>query len=167
MARMIATVPLFRGAASAVEETVLQAGSLTASSFRYPSGIEALRLRNTRGSLVLLPWYGQMVWQAEFDGVPLGMRSGFTMPLPADSIAGTYGCFAFHSGLLRNGVPSADDDHAAHGEFPCSTMARAWLELREDAGGLALRLVGKTKNAIGIQATAGTGPIRRSTGCTQ
>ena len=150
MARMIATVPLSRGAASAVEETVLQAGSLTASSFRYPSGVEALRLRHARGSLVLLPWYGQMVWQAEFDGVPLGMQSGFTMPLPADSIAGTYGCFAFHSGLLRNGVPSADDDHAAHGEFPCSTMARAWLELREDAGGLALRLVGERDHIVGF-----------------
>lgn len=150
MDRMIATLPLLRGAVSDTEQVVLRAGALTASVFRYPSGIEALRLRNARGSLVLLPWYGQMVWQAEFDGVSLAMQSGFTMPLPADSIAGSYGCFAFHSGLLRNGVPSAEDDHAAHGEFPCSAMARAWLKLGEDADGPTLRLVGERDHIIGF-----------------
>lgn len=150
MTRLIATMPLLRGAVSAAEEVVLRAGGLIASLFRYPSGIEALRLHNARGSLVLLPWYGQMVWQAAFDGVPLAMQSGFTMPLPADGIAGTYGCFAFHSGLLRNGVPSAEDDHAAHGEFPCSAIARAWLELREDADGLALRLLGERDHIVGF-----------------
>jgi len=36
----------------------------------------------------------------------------------ARTIAETYGCFAFHSGLLRNGVPGPEDDHPAHGEFP-------------------------------------------------
>ena len=150
MSRMIADLPLSRAAAADTEAVVLRAGALTASLFRYPSGIEALRMRNARGSLVLLPWYGQMVWQAEFDGVPLAMQSGFTMPLPADSIAGSYGCLAFHSGLLRNGVPSAEDDHAAHGEFPCSAMARAWLELGEDADGLTLRLVSERDHIVGF-----------------
>ena len=95
-----------------------------------------------------------MIWYAEFDGVLLTMQSAFTMPLPAASIAGTYGCFAFHSGLLRNGVPSAEDDHAAHGEFPCSTMARAWLELEEDKTGLALRLVGERDQITGFRPRA-------------
>ena len=150
MNRPIATVPLHREIAQGDERTVLEAGTLVASLFRYPSGIEALRLRNARGSLVLLPWYGQMIWQATFDDVPLAMQSGFDMPLPADSIGGTYGCFAFHSGLLRNGVPQAGDDHPAHGEFPCSTMARAWLEVREEAEGLALRLVSERDHIMGF-----------------
>ena len=150
MNRKIAELPLSRAAAADTEAVVLRAGTLTASLFRYPSGIEALRVRHARGSLVLLPWYGQMVWQAEFDGVPLAMQSGFTMPLPADGIAGTYGCFAFHSGLLRNGVPSAEDDHAAHGEFPCSAMARAWLELWQDGDGLSLRLAGERDHIVGF-----------------
>ena len=150
MTRLIATIPLQRDAAAAHEETVLQAGALTASLFRYPSGIEALRVCNARGSLIVLPWYGQMIWHAEFDRVPLTMQSGFTMPLPATGIGGTYGCFAFHSGLLRNGVPAPEDDHPAHGEFPCAAMNRAWLELREDRHGLALRLVGERDHIVGF-----------------
>ncbi|WP_428375423.1 aldose 1-epimerase family protein [Lichenicoccus sp.] len=150
MQRTLATLPLHRSLATRDEQVMLQAGALTASLFRYASGIEALRLRNTRGSLVLLPWYGQIIWQAEFDGVPLAMQSGFSMPLPSSGIAGTYGCLAFHSGLLRNGVPGPEDDHAAHGEFPTATLGDAWLELGEDAHGLTLRLGGEHEHVVGF-----------------
>ncbi len=150
MTRILATQPLHRTLATSDEQVVMQAGTLSASLFRYASGIEALRLRNARGSLVLLPWYGQMIWQAEFDGVPLTMQSGFSMPLPASGIAGTYGCFAFHSGLLRNGVPGPEDDHAAHGEFPTTALGSAWLELGEDADGLTLRLAGEREHIVGF-----------------
>lgn len=148
--RRLATVQLCRDGLALVERPVLQAGSLSASLFRYPSGIEALRLGNARGTLIVLPWVGQMIWHAAFDGVELGMRSGFEMPLPSDTIAGTYGCFAFHSGLLRNGVPGPDDDHAAHGEFPCAAMRAAWLELLEQDGVLSLRVVSERHHVVGF-----------------
>ena len=54
---------------------------------------------------------GQMLWDAAFDGLGLTMKSQFDMPRPAPTIIGTYGCLAFHSGLLRNGVPTAADSH--------------------------------------------------------
>ena len=146
--RRLATVPLHRDGLHASDRPVLDAGGLSAALFRYPSGIEALRLRNRRGELVVLPWLGQMIWDARFDGVDLAMRSGFDMPLPAGAIAGTYGCFAFHSGLLRNGVPSAEDDHPAHGEFPCAAMRSACLELLEQDGVLSLRVTSERDHVV-------------------
>ncbi len=146
--RLLATIPLHQGGLTATDRPVIEAGGLSAALFRYPSGIDALRLRNRRGELVILPWFGQMIWAAHFDGVDLAMRSGFDMPLPSDTIAGTYGCFAFHSGLLRNGVPSAADDHAAHGEFPCAAMRSASLELLDQDGTLSLRLISERDHVI-------------------
>lgn len=147
---MLARIPLHRDGLTEAERPVLEAARLSAGLFRYPSGIEALRLRNGRGEVVVLPWFGQMIWSARFDGVDLGMRSGFTMPLPVENIAGTYGCFAFHSGLLRNGVPAAEDNHAAHGEFPCARMVASWLELYRQEGALTLRVVSEHEHVMGF-----------------
>ena len=148
--RLLATIPLHAGGLTEADRPVLEADGLSAALFRYPSGIAGLRLRNRRGALVILPWFGQMIWDARFDGVELAMRSGFDMPLPADTVAGTYGCFAFHSGLLRNGVPSAEDDHAAHGEFPCAAMRSAFLELLQQDGALALRVTSERDHVVGF-----------------
>lgn len=145
---MRAVVPLERSLCGEAERTVLASGELSAALFRYPTGVEALRLRNARGELVVLPWMGGMIWSARFDGVDLAMRSQFAAPRPAGAIAGTYGCFAFHSGLLRNGVPAPEDDHPAHGEFPCAAMDRAWLELDGDA----LRVVSEREHVVGFGA---------------
>ena len=148
--RHLARIPLSADGLTGAETLVLDAGTLSASLFRYPSGIAALRLSNARGSLIVLPWFGQMLWHVVFDGVDLTMRSFFDAPLPSDDIAGTYGCFAFHSGLLRNGVPGPGDDHAAHGEFPCASMRDAWLDLFDENGTLALRLTSERDHAVGF-----------------
>jgi hypothetical protein len=145
---MAATIPLYPD----VTGEILRAGELTATLFRFHTGIPALRLHNRRGEVVVLPWMGGMVWSARFDGVELAMASGFDAPRRAASIAETYGCFAFHSGLLRNGVPAPEDNHAAHGEFPCAPMDRAWLELGEDAEGPFLRVVSAREYVMGFGA---------------
>ncbi|RMW09135.1 putative cytoplasmic protein, partial [Pseudomonas amygdali pv. tabaci] len=82
------------------------------------------------------------MWSAEFDGVDLTMLNMFTQPRPSASVIGTYGCFMFHSGLLRNGCPGPEDDHALHGEMPCAPMDDAWLQAGEDEHGAYLRLGG-------------------------
>ena len=102
-------------------------GSLVASSFRYGTGIEAVRLSNARGSVIVLPYLGQIVWSAIFDGVELAMQSMFREPRPAKTIVETYGCLAYHAGLLRNGVPSPADTHILHGEMPCAEMDEAGI----------------------------------------
>jgi len=133
-----------------LERPILESGRLRVSGFRYASGIEAVRLSNARGEIVALPWYGQIIWDARFDGVRLTMKSMFDMPRPATDIAGTYGCFAFHSGLLRNGCPSPQDSHPLHGEMPVAPMDSAGLRIGEDAEGPYLKLTGSREYVMGF-----------------
>lgn len=128
---MKTTLPLTPAMFSATPRVLLNNDRFTVELFRYPAGIEAVSLSNRRGSLTVLPFYGQMIWDAAFDGHSLTMGSGFSQPLPGSDIIDTYGCFAFHSGLLANGCPGADDAHPLHGEMPCARMDSAWLELCE------------------------------------
>lgn len=124
------------------EKLLLESADFRVSAWTYPSGVLALALENQRGRLVVLPYQGQMIWSAVFDGCDLTMRNMFSQPRPSPTVIGTYGCFMFHSGLLRNGCPGPDDDHPLHGEMPCAAMDNAWLEIGEDGEGAYLRLGG-------------------------
>ncbi len=131
---------------------LLRHGGLSASLFRYPTGVEAIRLRHPRGEVVILPYLGQMVWSAKFDGVELAMQGMFDVPRPAQTIVETYGCLMFHSGLLRNGVPAAEDTHALHGEMPCMPMDRAGLCCGTDDTGGWIAVTGARDYALGFGA---------------
>ncbi len=144
------TIELRRHFFTERERTVAESAGITASLFRYDSGFEGLRLTNERGHLVVLPYYGQMIWDAVFDGVDLTMANMFDMPRPAHDIAGTYGCFAFHSGLLRNGCPGPTDTHSLHGEMPTAPMDGAGLEIGEDAEGPYMAVVGRREYVMGF-----------------
>ena len=111
---------------------IFQNDEMTVNLFRYLSGVEAIELKNSRGRMVVLPYMGQMVWDLEFDGVDLKMKNMFSQPKKADSVVDTYGCFAFHSGLISNGCPGNEDTHDLHGEMPCAEMDRSWLEVMDD-----------------------------------
>lgn len=134
---MKTTLPLSPAMFHATPQVLLKNQRFTVELFRYPAGIEAVKLSNSRGSLTVLPFFGQMIWDATFDGHSLTMGSGFSQPLPGSDIIDTYGCFAFHSGLLANGCPAEEDSHPLHGEMPCARMDSAWLELDEQ--GITLR----------------------------
>jgi hypothetical protein len=134
------------------ERDAARYGALGANIFRYDTGIEAMRLSNTRGQVVVLPNLGQMVWSAAFDGVQLAMQSMFPAPRPARTIVETYGCLAYHSGLLRNGVPGAGDTHAPHGEAPCADMDEAGIACGTDAGGPWMAVTGVRDYAMGFGA---------------
>lgn len=140
---MHATFQLDPSQFTTTERPLLRAGGAWASAFRYATGVAALRLGNARGSVVVLPWMGQIVWDAVFDGVRLTMGSLFDAPRPAHEIIETYGCFAFHSGLLRNGCPGPEDTHLLHGEMACAAMDSAAITVGEDADGVFLRLDGE------------------------
>ena len=120
--------------------------NITASIFRYSSGVEAIDLKNSRGRMVVLPYMGQVIWDLEFDGVDLKMNNMFSQPRKVSNIVDTYGCFAFHSGLIRNGCPGPDDDYELHGEMPCAEMDRAWLEITDEG----VKICGETEYAKGF-----------------
>lgn len=85
--------------------TILENDDFKVTLFRYPSGIESVKIANAKGYVELLPYMGQIIWDAEFNGISLRLKNIFKEPKPATCIVDTYGCFAFHSGLLANGCP--------------------------------------------------------------
>ncbi len=131
---------------------IATAEGLNVTAFRYASGIEALRIENARGHLIVLPFMGQMIWAAEFDGVNLTMGNRFAMPRPATSIVETYGCLAFHSGILRNGCPSPQDNHLLHGEMACARMDKAGLRFGADERGAYVEITGEVEYVMGFGA---------------
>ena len=78
------------------EKTLVEAGPLSASTFRYASGVCGLKLKNDTGQLVLLPYQGQQIWSAEFGGRTLTMRSMFDWPRATRAYLETYGGFFVH-----------------------------------------------------------------------
>jgi Domain of unknown function (DUF4432) len=151
------------------DREVVRFDDLSASTFRYGTGVEAIRLSNRRGHVVVLPYMGQMIWSAAFDGVDLAMTSMFPQPRPAKSIVETYGCLAYHSGLLRNGVPSVEDNHPPHGEAPCAEMDEAGLLCGADSSGRWIAVTGVREYAMGFgahyRATPRVALRREETGC--
>ena len=148
----VATFALRREYFGEKEREVARWGELAASLFRYDSGVEAIRLVNPRGQAIVLPYLGQIIWSARFDGVDLAMKSIFAEPHPASTIVETYGCLAYHSGLLANGVPGAGDNHPPHGEAPCAPMDLAGIACGTDARGRFLTITGAREYAMGFGA---------------
>lgn len=125
------------------ETTLLENGSVSASLFTYSTGVKAVRLKNARGSLVLLPYMGQMVWRCEFDGRELTMKSIYDEPMPAMQTYGeTYGGFLMHCGLTAMGNPTAEDTHLPHGELPIAKYQSVYLVSGRDEGGAYIGLSG-------------------------
>lgn len=107
---------------------------LEVSTFRYSTGVAAVRVRNSVGEMVVLPFQGQQVWRASFHGEEPTMRSLFDEPKPVSpsrvwGYLETYGGFVVHCGALAMGVPGEGDDHLVHGELPNAPYQRAWVDI--------------------------------------
>lgn len=109
------------------KKIILENPNFKVETFKYSSGIEAITIYNSKGHITVLPYYGQIIWDVVFNDRSLTMENMFDEPKLGTEITDTYGCFAFHSGLLANGCPSPEDQHPLHGEFPCSTMDESYL----------------------------------------
>ncbi len=130
-------------------ETVLAThGSLTASTYRYSTGVLGLRLRNGVGQISLLPFQGQQIWDAEFLGRPLTMRSMFAEPYPTLDYLRTYGAFLIHCGVTAMGSPGPTDDHPLHGELPNARYQRAQLLVGRDEHGPFMGLTGTYRHTV-------------------
>lgn len=132
------------------ESEILRSGEFTASAFLYSTGVAAVRLKNSRGEIIMLPWQGQQIWHAVFDGRPLHMSSLFEEPHPACAITDSYGAFLYHCGALRMGNPLPGDDHPLHGELTCAGYHSAALLAGEDAAGPYIGLTGTFRHRKGF-----------------
>ncbi len=131
-----------------LERPFVESGALSASTFRYSTGVDAVRVRNGTGSLVILPFQGQQIWSAEFGGRELTMRSPFAEPVPTQEYLRTYGGFLLHCGFNAMGVPAAGDTHPLHGELPNAAYQSAYVVVGEDEAGTYVGVGGAYQHAL-------------------
>jgi hypothetical protein len=127
---------------------LLQTAGLAATGFRFASGVAAVRLSNSAGELVMLPFQGQQIWSADFLGRELTMKSMFPEPRPTREYLETYGAFLLHCGATAMGVPGPEDSHPLHGELPNAPYDSAVLLLGEDERGRYLGLGGRYRHTV-------------------
>ncbi|WP_404406118.1 DUF4432 family protein [Pelagibacterium halotolerans] len=132
------------------ERELAQYGAITASTFRYDNGIAALRIANARGEIVVLPFKGQQIWRARFDGRDLTMKSMFDTPRQTSNYLENYGAFLIHCGMSAIGAPGPRDDHPLHGEVPNMTFDTAYLRFDTDAGTVTIGGVVRYGKAFAI-----------------
>lgn len=132
------------------EKVAVEAGEFSASLFTYSTGVQAVRLKNSRGEIVMLPYQGQHIWDAVFDSRSLCMFNLFDEPRTATAIVDTYGAFMYHCGALRLGNPGPEDDHPLHGELPTAQFHTAAIVVGEDKEGPYIGLTGTYKYKKGF-----------------
>lgn len=117
------------------ETQLARAGDLSITAFRYRSGVAGLRLIGRRGEIVVLPYHGQQIWDAHFDGRRLTMQSIFDEPLPYVEYTRNYGGYLVHCGLSGLGAPSTNDRHPVHGDLPHAAYDQAQVNVGRDESG--------------------------------
>lgn len=142
------TIELRRAMFGAAETVLATSGELTASTFCYGSGVLALRLRNRVGQMILLPFQGQQIWDAEFLGRRLTMSSMFDEPQPTRDYLQNYGAFFLHCGATAMGNPGPADRHPLHGELPNAPYERARLVVGEEDGAAFMALTGVYRHRV-------------------
>lgn len=117
------------------ERLILESGRIKAYTFIYSTGVHALKIENSRGFFVMLPFQGQQIWQAHFDSRELQMQSMFKEPRRADYLLDSYGCLFVHCGFTAMGCPQEGDTHPLHGELPNAHYQKAWIIIDKDEKG--------------------------------
>ncbi|WP_201403947.1 DUF4432 family protein [Kaistia sp. 32K] len=144
----IATITLLPEHFSRAETVIASFAGLTASTFRYSTGVAGLRIDNGVGVIELLPFQGQQIWDATFNGRRLTMGSMFDEPEPTQSYVGNYGGFLLHCGATAMGNPSPADNHPPHGELPNALYHSAELLIGEDEHGPFMGLSGRYRHTV-------------------
>jgi hypothetical protein len=133
------------------ERTFLRNGEFTVSLFRYETGVEAARIANSRGEMTVLPFQGQQIWDARFDGHVLTMKSLFDEPKATREFTATYGAFLLHCGVTAMGNPGKEDTHPLHGELPNAPYQKAWITMSENESGPSISLCGEYRHTLAFE----------------
>lgn len=141
---------------SSCETLFVSVGKLDVIGFIYPSGVRALRIKNTRGEVVVLPFHGQQVWEMTFDDRLLKMRTAVREPKQTQDFLSNMGSFLFHCGMSAMGSPGPDDNHPIHGELVNAHYQSAYIDAGEDENGVYVSVGGIYEHsaAFGYHYTA-------------
>jgi hypothetical protein len=142
------TVNLHPSFFTEAEKTLTKHDGLTAFTFLYSTGVHGLRLVNKVGQIIVLPFQGQQIWDVEFYGRTLTMKSMFNGPNPTTEYLHTYGGFLLHCGVTAMGVPTAEDSHPLHGELPNAPYQTAQLLIGQDERGAYLGVTGSYQYTV-------------------
>lgn len=137
------------------ERTIVTNGTLSASVFRYDTGVCAIRVQNPQGYYIVLPYQGQQVWRMEFLNHAVTMKSSFDKPIPTKNFHENYGMFLLHCGLTAMGNPGPQDKHPQHGELPFADFRDAFLTSGSDEKGRYLSVGGYYHHARAFSADYG------------
>ena len=132
------------------ETTLLETDSMRAVAFLYKSGVEAIRIENEKGYIIVLPYQGQQIWRANFLGKELSMKTAFDEPVLTSKFLDTYGCFMMHCGVTAMGVPGPNDNHIQHGELTVIQYNEAYLISGTDEKGEYISVSGIVEGKVGF-----------------
>ncbi len=139
----MAKINLYSEFFSRDQKVICENGALSATIFKYSNGIEAVTIKNPKGYITVLAFMGQMIWDMEFLGHKLVMKSIFDEPqLCEENYGASYGCFLMHCGLTAMGNPSSQDTHKPHGELPIARYNEAYIITDEDEKGRYIAIGG-------------------------
>jgi len=114
---------------------------------QFTSGVSYLEIRNANGKIIMLPFQGQQVWDAEFNGRRLTMRSPVKEPNLNRDFLMNLGAFFFHCGMSAMGSPGPEDNHPIHGELVTAPYRSAYIEAGEDERGRFVTVGGQYEHA--------------------
>jgi hypothetical protein len=126
--------------------TLLTHGNITVTAFRYPSGVEALEVKNSRLDFIFTPFKGQQIWHLKVDGREISMQTGVTEPQNTMTYLKNYGGFLYHCGMISFGAPDAEHPH--HGEIPNEIYNTAYITAGEDECGKYITLGGSHEHNV-------------------
>jgi hypothetical protein len=130
------------------ERVLLEHASFSVTAWHYDSGVAALKISNSTGHIIVLPFQGQQIWRAHLLGRELTMRANFDEPRNTRTYLENYGGVLLHCGATAMGVPTAEDSHPLHGELPNAPYQHAFLELGEDTKGSYVALGGEYQHTV-------------------
>ena len=125
-------INLTRAMFSDKEYELISYGEMKAVAFKYESGVEALKITNERGYIIILPFKGQQIWKIHFDGKDLSMSTTVKEPVMSTEFLKNYGGFLYHCGINSFGAPDAKNPQ--HGEIPNAEYAHPYIVCGEENG---------------------------------
>ena len=114
------------------EFVLVENNGMKATAFRYSTGVEAVKIENSKGFFIVLPFQGQQIWKAEFLGKDIVMKTDMKEPVENVHFLETYGGFMLHCGITGLGAPKETDTHPQHGELPNAPYQTAYIECTDD-----------------------------------
>lgn len=123
------------------EKELLTYGNFKVNSFLYKSGVEALRVTNSKMTFIFTPYKGQQIWHPTVNGIDFSMETTIKEPTSSSSFFETYGGFLYHCGL--NQVGGAEGNLPHHGELPNIMYDVAYLQCGHDENGKYIILGGE------------------------